>query len=243
MFKPEDISPEKMLETGAHFGHQMRRWNPKMDEYRHATKNGVYVFDLFKTRESLVEALNAISEATSKGNKILLVGTKKQIKARIKQIGEETGVSYVDERWLGGTFSNFKQIRAAVDQLIEMERQMKEGEFDDRTKKERLDIQRDIEKMEKKFGGLRDLKKTPDMMIIIDIYRERSAVKEANGAKIKTVGIVDSNGNPELVNYPVPMNDDSPEALNYVLDLISQALKAKPEPAKKATKKVAKKTK
>lgn len=236
MFKAEDISPEIMLEAGAHFGHQMRRWNPKMDRYRHATKNGVYVFDLFKTRDALVEALNAIEEAASKKKSILLVGTKKQVKDKVKEVAESAGIPYVNERWLGGTFSNFKQIRAAVDQLIDTKKKMEAGEFNQFTKKERVDLQRDLEKMERKFGGLRELKKIPDMMIIIDTHKERSAVKDAKREKVELVGIVDSNGNPDLIDYPVPMNDDAPEAVNYILELIGKALASKKVEAPKAKK-------
>jgi small subunit ribosomal protein S2 len=245
MFKQEDISPETMLEAGAHFGHQMRRWNPKMDRYRHATKNGVYVFDLFKTREALVGALNAIEDAVSKKKSILLVGTKKQVKDKVKEVAEKGGVPYVNERWLGGTFSNFKQIRTAVDQLIDMKKKMEAGEYNHLTKKERVDLQRDIDKMERKFGGLRDMKKIPDMMIVIDTHRERSAVKDAQREKVQLVGLVDSNGNPDLVDYPIPMNDDAPEAVSYVLDLIGKALEAKAAaPAvKKSTTKTKKATK
>ncbi len=240
MFKQEDISPEKMLEAGAHFGHQMRRWNPKMEKYRHTTKNGVFVFDLFKTREELVSALNAIQDAALKNQKILLVGTKKQVKDKVKEIATAANVPFINERWLGGTFSNFKQIRTAVDQLIEMEKQMAAGEFKDRTKKERVDIQRDIDKMERKFGGLRDLKRVPDMMIVIDTQRERSAVKEAFVHKVTLVGIVDSNANPDFIDYPIPMNDDAPEGLYYVLDLIGQALAPKVVKEKKVVKKTKK---
>lgn len=227
MFKAEDISLDTMLEAGAHFGHQIRRWNPKMDRYRHSTKKGVFVFDLFKTRDELVEALNQIEKAVSEKKVVLLVGTKKQIKDQVKEVAEKTGIPYVNERWLGGTFSNFGQIRDSVKKLQEMKKKMENGEYNNLTKKERLGIQRDIEKMDRKFGGIIDLEKKPDMMIIVDTQRERGAVKEAKEQKIATVGIIDSNANPNDVDFPIPMNDDSPDAVGYVLNLIGKALEPK----------------
>ena len=235
MFKPEDISLDTLLEAGAHFGHQIRRWNPKMDKYRHATKKGVFVFDLFKTRDEIVEALNQIEKAVSEKKSITLVGTKKQVKDQVKEVAEKAGVSYVNERWLGGTFSNFGQIRASIKKLGEMKANMESGEYEKLTKKERLEIQRDIDKMERKFGGIVNLEKKPDMMIIIDTQREKGAVKEAKEQNIATVGIIDSNANPNDVDFPIPMNDDSPDALKYILELIGQALTTKPAASAKAT--------
>lgn len=231
-----DISVEKLLEYGAHFGHQYRRWNPKMKDYLYKAQDGVYVFDLFKTKESLEKALDVISEAASKGKTILMVGSKKQFKDKAKEVAEDCGILYVVERWPGGTFTNFDQIKKTIDQLKDTKAKFESGSFDKYTKKERLLIDRKIRKQERLFGGILSLTGMPDLMIILDTHKEIAAVKEALKVGIEMVGIVDSNTDPTLIDWPIPMNDDSPQAVSYVLDLIADTIK-KSSKSKKTTKK------
>lgn len=237
-----NIDLDKLLESGAHFGHQTKRWNPRMHEYVYGVRDGVHIFDLLKTQEALEEALEMIAKARAASQLILLVGTKRQAKDKLREVAIATNVPFVDERWLGGTLTNFAQIRASVKSLQEMKRKMAEGEYKSFTKKERLLIERDIEKLERKVGGLVAMDKKPDLMVIIDTHRERGAVEEARKMKVTTVGLVDTNADPADVDYPVPMNDDASAALDYVLDLFAEALGATPKKAPaKTTKKVAKK--
>lgn len=220
----QTISLEKMVEAGAHFGHQMRRWNPQMREYLHSVKDGVFVFDLIKTGELLEEALNVLTDASKNGKTILIVGTKKQVKEQTKALAKETGVFSVTERWLGGTFTNFGQIKKSVSKLTETTEKLASGGYAGFTKKERLLIARDAEKLDRMFGGLVGMNKLPDLMLVIDTHREQSAVTEARRMKIPTIGVVDSNGDASDVDYPIPMNDDASTALDYVLGLFEGAI-------------------
>lgn len=213
-----------MVEAGAHFGHQMRRWNPQMREYLHSVKDGVFVFDLIKTGELLEEALNVLTDASKNGKTILIVGTKKQVKEQTKALAKETGVFSVTERWLGGTFTNFGQIKKSVSKLTETTEKLASGGYAGFTKKERLLIARDAEKLDRMFGGLVGMNKLPDLMLVIDTHREQSAVTEARRMKIPTIGVVDSNGDASDVDYPIPMNDDASTALDYVLGLFEGAI-------------------
>ncbi len=213
-----------MVEAGAHFGHQMRRWNPQMRDYLHSVKDGVFVFDLVKTGELLEEALNVLTDASKNGKTILIVGTKKQVKEATKALAKETGIFSVTERWLGGTFTNFGQIKRSVTKLTDTKAKLAAGGYADFTKKERLLIARDVEKLERMFGGLVGMNKLPDVMLVIDTHREQSAVTEARRMKIPTIGVVDSNGDASDVDYPIPMNDDASTALEYVLGLFEGAI-------------------
>lgn len=243
-----DISLEKLLETGAHFGHQTKRWNPKMEDFVYGVRDGVYIFDLIKTKEHLEQALDVIKKASQDKKNILILGTKKQAKKKVREIAEETGILFIDERWLGGTFTNFDQIRSSVRQLGELEKDLAEGKYADHTKKERLLIERKIVKLNKMVGGIREMKKLPDLFIIVDTKRESSAVREADMAGVETVGFVDTNADPTLISWPIPMNDDSPQALELVLDYIKESIlegrkATKTKPKTKAKKKKKTKTK
>lgn len=234
----KDISLEKLLEAGAHFGHQSRRWNPKMAPYLYGVEEGIHVFDLPKTKIALEEALNALSEAASAGRVILLLGTKKQVKDKMIEVGQATGCPYVSERWLGGTLTNFEQMKRTIDKLADMKVKMEKGDYAKFTKKERLLIERDIARMERFLGGVSSLKALPDLLFVVDTHKEKGAIKEAIKMKIETVGIVDSNADPTVVDYPIPMNDDASKALSYVLDLVKDAIlegkkKIKPKPEEK----------
>ncbi|OGM08658.1 30S ribosomal protein S2 [Candidatus Woesebacteria bacterium RBG_16_36_11] len=229
-----EVSLQTLLDTGAHFGHQIRRWNPKMKPFIYQGEDGVHIFDLLKTKEALEEALGIIKEAAKEGKSLLIVGTKKQVREKVAQIAKETNILYVNERWLGGTLTNFDQVKKSLDKLIKMKKDKEEGVYKNFTKKERLLIDREIVRLERFFGGLTGMSVKPDLMIIIDIKKEIGAAKEANFTGITTVGIVDSNADPDLVDYAIPMNDDAKKALDYVLDLIKDAiLEGKSKPQKK----------
>lgn len=231
-----DISLETLLETGAHFGHQTKRWNPKMAPYVYGVKDGVYIIDLIKTKQELEKAFKVLQKATKEDKVILFVGTKKNSREKIREIAEETGNPYVDERWLGGTLTNFEQIRNSVKTLDDLKEGMSSGEFNDRTKKERLLIDRKIEKLERFVGGLRKLEKAPDLMVVADVKRERGAVFESKAAGVDLVGLVDTNSDPTEITYPIPVNDDATAAVVYVLDLIKQAIMEVKKTSKKAKK-------
>jgi len=223
--KISGVSLETLLESGAHFGHQVRRWNPKMGKYIYGSQDGVHIFDLVKTKEALEEALDVIKKAKLEGKSILLLGTKKQIKDKIREVAEGGGVSYVNERWLGGTITNFDMIKRSIDKLDELKTGLLSGFYAKYTKKERLLLEREVERLERFFGGIKDLKGKPDILIVVDTRREATAIREAKRRGVLTVGIVDTNADPNDVDYPIPMNDDATKALNYVLDLIAGVLK------------------
>lgn len=218
------ISLEELLETGAHFGHQSKRWNPKMEEYIYGVEGGVHIFDLAKTKACLEEALNFMSQAVKEGKTVLLLGTKKQIKAKIKEVALEVGMPYVDERWLGGTISNFPQMKKSLKKLSEMKENLTLGAYNKFTKKERLLIEREVTRLERFFGGLGNIDKIPEVLFVVDTKHEAGAVREARTKGVTVVGLTDSNADPSVVDYPIPMNDDASRAVTYVLDLVKEAL-------------------
>jgi len=220
-----EVSLKELISAGAHFGHQTRRWNPKMEEYLFGEKEGVHIFDLTKTKEALEEVLDVLKKAGKEGKAILFVGTKKQAKEAIKKVAEETGSFYVNERWLGGILTNFEQISRSLRKLEEMQKNLETGVYKDRTKKERLLIDREIQRLKRFFGGLVGLKSKPDFLVIVDIRREKTAVREAHATGVTTIGIVDSNSDPTLIDYPIPMNDDATRAIEYVLNIMGEAIK------------------
>lgn len=217
------VSLEELLKSGAHFGHQKKRWNPRMEEYLHAVEEGVYVFDLIKTKQHLEDALQVLSDTAKSGGTILILGTKKQAKEKVAEIAEATGVFAVTERWLGGTLTNLNQIKVSLRKLADMKTKLAAGDYKSHTKKERLLIRREINRLERFFGGVATLEKLPDLLVIVDTKREQTALREAKTKGVTTIGIVDSNADPS-VDYPIPMNDDATGALTYVLDLMQQAI-------------------
>lgn len=218
------VDVKKLLETGAHFGHQARRWNPKMAPYIYGEQDGVHVFDLIKTKKALDEALQTLTDSVKKGKTILIVGTKKQAKDKVREIAQATGCFFVNERWLGGTLTNFEQIRKSCKKLTDMKKKMEAGEYKEFTKKERLLLEREIARLERFFGGVAGMEKLPEMLVVVDTKKGTGAVKEAKAKNIEIVGIVDSNSDPTLIDYPIPMNDDATRALEYVLSLIRDAI-------------------
>lgn len=222
-----NISLEELVDAGAHFGHQTKRWNPKMEEYIYGSEGGVHIFDLTKTKPMIEEALEFLSKSAKEGKKILVLGTKKQIKDKVAEYCEEKGIAYVNERWLGGTISNFEQIKRSIKKMEDMKEGMTSGVYAKHTKKERLLIDREIDRLEKFFGGMRSLTSTPDVLFVIDTKRENSAVREARAKNIPVVGIVDTNADPDNITYPIPMNDDALRALDYILKLVVESISQK----------------
>lgn len=218
------VSLDELLESGAHFGHQTRRWNPKMEEYIFGQENGVHIFDLTKTKPMIEAALEFLTKSASEGKTILLLGTKKQIKDKVAEVAKEAEVPFVSERWLGGTISNFTQMKKSLKKLEEMKANMASGAYKKFTKKERLLIDREIVRLERFFGGVTNLTKVPDVLFVIDTKREAGAIREARERKISIVGIVDTNSDPDLIDFPIPMNDDASRALEYVLNLVKEAI-------------------
>ncbi len=222
-----NVSLEELMDAGAHFGHQTRRWNPKMKEYIYGAEDGVHIFDLTKTKPLIEEALEFLAKSAKEGKKILILGTKKQIKDKVAEVCEKIGIPYVNERWPGGTISNFGQIKRSIKKMEEMKENLATGFYAKYTKKERLLIDREITRLERLFGGMKSLEGVPDILFVIDTKREGSAVHEANERKIPVVGIVDTNSDPDKIDYPIPMNDDASRALEYILDLVAKAISEK----------------
>ncbi|HLD91846.1 MAG TPA: 30S ribosomal protein S2 [Patescibacteria group bacterium] len=218
------ISLEDLLESGAHFGHQVRRWNPKVKEFVYGEQDGVHIFDLVKTKESLEAALSEITKTVKEGKSILLLATKKQAKDKALEIGKETGISIVTERWLGGTITNFSQIKKSLDKLADMKEKLSNGYYAKYTKKERVLIEREKDRLERFFGGITNLKSTPDLLIVVDIRKEDTAIREAKRKGVEIIGIVDTNSDPNQVTFPIPMNDDATKALHLVLEYIKEAI-------------------
>ena len=221
----KNITLESLLEAGAHLGHQAKRWNPRMGKYLYGVRDGVSVFDLAKTKIALEEALDILKKAKKEGKVILLVGTKKQAKKKVEEVAKVVGQPYVVERFLGGTLSNFDQILKSIKTITDLKDQFAAGEFGDYTKKERLLIDRKIKKSEVIYGGIMSMKKLPDMLFVIDTHKEIGAVREAVRLNIPVVGVTDSNADPDMVDYAIPMNDDATAAIDLVMDLVKEALK------------------
>jgi small subunit ribosomal protein S2 len=234
----QEVSLETLLGSGAHYGHQVRRWNPKMKPYIYKSEDGVHVFDLIKTKKAIEEALRFLKEASSKNKKIVIVGTKKQAKSKVKEVAKETGCFWVSERWLGGTLTNFDHLKT----LNEMREKREKGEYEGFTKKERILIDKEIARLERFFGGLNGMEDLPDVLVVIDAKKEVGAVKEAAKTNVRTVAIADTNADPEDIDYVIPMNDDATKAVSYVLDLIKEAI-MEGKKAKSTKKKAAKKKK
>lgn len=218
------VSLKELIESGAHFGHQRRRWNPKMKQYIYGEMEGAHVFDLVKTKAALEEVLKVLIDAAKNGKSILFLGTKKQAKEKIAEVAKSAECFYVNERWLGGTITNFDQIKKSIDKLADMKKDRAAGEYKKFTKKEGVLIDREITRLERFFGGISQMTNVPDLLIVVDVKREVGAVKEAFKGNVVTVGMVDSNSDPTSVDHAIPMNDDATKAVSYVLDLMRDAI-------------------
>ncbi len=223
--KMKEISLLDLLKSGAHFGHSSSKWNPKMKPFIFATRSGIHILDLEKTKKALIAAAKKVKEIVTNGGTVLFVGTKKQSKDIVKKAAISCGMPYINVRWLGGTFTNFRTIQKTVKKLEKLESLKASGELESRyTKKERLLKEREIEKLTKLFEGIKDLKKLPEAIFITDVKHDSIAVKEAKKSKIKIIGIVDSNSNPEGLDNPIPANDDATKTIDLICSIISQAI-------------------
>ena len=218
------VSISNLLEAGVHFGHQTKRWNPKMKEYIYTSRDDIYIIDLQKTVAKIEEAYVALKEIAANGGKVIFVGTKKQAQEATIENATRTDSYYVTERWLGGTLTNFKTIRRRINRLDQIEKMEENGTFDALPKKEVLKIKKEYERLNTYFAGIREMKKIPDAMIIVDPKKEYNAIREAHKLGIPVFGIVDTNCDPDVLNYPIPGNDDAVRAINVVLGALSNAI-------------------
>ena len=218
------ISMKQLLEAGVHFGHQTRRWNPKMAEYIYTERNGIYIINLQKTVKKIVEAYDFVREVAESGEDILFVGTKKQAQESIKEEAERVGMYYVNARWLGGMLTNFKTIQKRIDRLNQLKKMEEDGTFDLLTKKEATKLKLEIEKLEKYLGGIKDMKKLPGALFVVDPRKEKIAVSEAKKLGIPVVAIVDTNCDPDEVDYVIPGNDDAIRAVKLIASTMANAV-------------------
>ncbi len=218
------ISMKQLLEAGVHFGHQTRRWNPKMAEYIYTERGGIYIIDLQKSVVKVDEAYNAIKDVVANGGKILFVGTKKQAQDSIKAEAERCGMYFVNERWLGGMLTNFKTIQGRIQRLKDIEKMSQDGTFDVLPKKEVIGLKKEWDKLQKNLGGIKDMKKLPDCIFIVDPKKERICVQEAHSLNIPLVGIADTNCDPEELNYVIPGNDDAIRAVKLIVAKMADAV-------------------
>ncbi len=218
------VSMKDLLEAGVHFGHRTRRWNPKMRPYIFTERSGIHIIDLQQTLQHLNDYAAMVRDVIAKGGTVLFVGTKRQAQATVRQEADRCGMPYINQRWLGGTLTNWVTIKQRIDYLLQMERRVDAGEFRTLSKKEQLDIEREIEKLNKRIGGLKTLRRLPEMLFIVDINTEDLAVMEANKLKIPTIAMVDTNSNPDLVDYVIPSNDDAIRAVKLIVSVIADAV-------------------
>ena len=218
------VSMKALLETGVHFGHRTRRWNPKMKPYIFTKRNGVHIIDLRQTIVALDKYYNLVRDVVGAGGTALFVGTKRQAQETISLEAQRCGMPYVNQRWLGGTLTNWRTIRQRIDYLLNLEARRDRGDFDRLTKKESLDLQRQIEKLNNRLGGIREMRNLPDLLFIVDVHRETTAVAEANKLNIPILAIVDTNCNPDLIDYIIPANDDAIRATKLLTSIVANAV-------------------
>ena len=218
------ISMKQLLEAGVHFGHQTRRWNPKMAPYIYTERNGIYIIDLQKSVGKVDEAYNAISEIAQAGGTVLFVGTKKQAQDAVKTEAERCGMYYVNERWLGGMLTNFKTIQSSIERLKAIEKMSQDGTFEVLTKKEVAKLQKEWDKLEKNLGGIKDMTRIPDAIFVVDPKKEKICVQEAHSLGITLIGIADTNCDPEDLDYVIPGNDDAIRAVKLIVGKMADAI-------------------
>ena len=222
-----DIVLKEMVKCGVHFGHRTHRWNPKMRLYLYGARQNVHIFDLKKTAQKLLEALEFLSQAVSQGKSILFVGTKPQCRPLLQKIHEESGQPVVTDKWIPGLLTNFKTIKKRIDYFKELKDAAASGELEKYTKKEQVKLRKKIQNLSAAFTGIEDMEDLPDMVFITDIVRDHIPVLEARRLKIPVIAIVDSNADPDLANYVIPANDDAVKSLEYILNLVGEAVTTK----------------
>ena len=218
------VSMKQLLEAGVHFGHQTRRWNPKMAEYIYMERNGIYIIDLQKTVKKLEEAYSFVRSVAENGQSVLFVGTKKQAQDAVKEEAERVGMFYVNARWLGGMLTNFKTMRTRVDRLAQLKKMQEDGTFDMLPKKEVIKLLHEMEKLEKYLGGVKEMKRLPGALFVVDPRKEHNAIAEARKLHIPIVAIVDTNCDPDEVDYVIPGNDDAIRAIRLISATMANAV-------------------
>lgn len=218
------ISMKQLLEAGVHFGHQTRRWNPKMAPYIYTERNGIHIIDLQKSVGMVDDAYNAVKNCVAEGGKILFVGTKKQAQDSIQTEADRCGMFYVNQRWLGGMLTNFKTIRSRIDRLKKIKKMEEDGTFEVLPKKEVLELRKEMDKLQKNLGGIEEMKEIPDMIFIVDPKKENICVQEAHTLGIPLVGIADTNSDPEDLEYIIPGNDDAIRAVKLITSAMADAV-------------------
>ncbi len=218
------VSMKQLLEAGVHFGHQTRRWNPKMATYIYTERNGIYIVDLQKTVKKLEEAYNYVKDVAASGKTVLFVGTKKQAQEAIKEEATRCSMFYVNSRWLGGMLTNFKTMRGRVDRMNQLKKMEEDGTFDMLPKKEVIKLMHEQEKLEKYLGGVKDMKQLPGAVFVVDPRKEHNAIAEARKLKIPVVAIVDTNCDPDEIDYVIPGNDDAIRAIRLISGVMANAV-------------------
>ena len=218
------VAMKQLLEAGVHFGHQTRRWDPKMAEYIFQARNGIHIIDLQKTSKKLDEAYDFVREQAEEGKTVLFVGTKKQAQECMKEAALKCGMFYVDQRWLGGMLTNFDTIQKRIQRLKDLETMQEDGTFDVLPKKEVILLKKEMEKLEKNLGGIKEMNELPGVIFLVDPKKERIAILEAKKLGIPVVGLVDTNCNPEELDYPIPGNDDAIRAVKLIADVMANAV-------------------
>jgi small subunit ribosomal protein S2 len=221
---PSEVSLKTLLETGVHFGHRTPRWNPKMAPFIFTERNGIHILDLQQTLANLNHAFDMIRDMVSAGKVVLFVGTKRQAMETIQVEADRCKMPYVNQRWLGGTLTNWKTIKDRIETLKKLERRRDSGEFELLTKKEALVMNRKIEKLQERLGGIREMKRLPDMLIVVDTIRESTALKEANTLGIPVLALADTNSDPDVIDYIVPANDDAVRAIKLMVATLADAV-------------------
>ena len=218
------VAMKQLLEAGVHFGHQTRRWDPKMAEYIFQARNGIHIIDLQKTSKKLDEAYAFLKEQVEEGKEVLFVGTKKQAQECVKEAASTCGMYYVDQRWLGGMLTNFGTIQKRIQRLKDLETMQEDGTFEVLPKKEVIMLKKEMEKLEKNLGGIKEMNKMPGVMFVVDPKKERIAILEARKLNIPVIGLVDTNCNPEDVDYAIPGNDDAIRAVKLITSVMANAV-------------------
>ncbi|HYC79931.1 MAG TPA: 30S ribosomal protein S2 [Candidatus Binatia bacterium] len=220
----KSITLMDMLKAGVHFGHKTSLWNPKMASYIYTQRNNIHILDLEKTKTKLTSALNFAKDVASRGGTVLFVGTKRQAKEVVKKAAESCGMPYVVTRWLGGTFTNFRTIQKTIKKMERYEKMIADGEIKKYTKKEQLMIAREVEKMKLFFSGIKDMKKLPDAIFVLDVKYDHIPVEEARQSKVKVIGLVDTNSDPSKIDYVIPSNDDAIKVIEFMAQSMADAI-------------------
>lgn len=218
-----NVTMKQLLEAGVHFGHRTRRWNPKMRPYIFTERSGIHIIDLQQTVQSLNKSMQIVRDTVAKGGTVLFVGTKRQAQATVEQEALRAGMPYINQRWLGGTLTNWVTIRQRINYLLQLERRFDAGEFRNLPKKERLSLQREVEKLNRRIGGLKTMRALPDIIFVVDTNVEALAVDEANKLKLPIIGMVDTNSNPDLITHVIPSNDDAIRSVKLIVGAIADA--------------------